>query len=238
MWIGVSLFRFRSPHVNAIIRKRVSGMRDIYYADNRDLIKWGVLLRLAEMFDAARIVHVAYYRESQFGPLIIDGQEFDVPQSVLAHFRNLRTIAAIQSDVRVTVFDSVFQDRAAYLQSVQTIQSAFPQERCIVFLDPDTGLEPGHPGLEHVLGPEAAAIWTQMKSGDVFVFYQHRSRKPPAGQDWFEPKRLQLAEAIGVPLDTLKVATAPAIAPDVAFYFAQRAEQGEAPEGRAAKLSE
>jgi len=234
MRLGVSRFRSRSHLVIAFIGKRASGVRDIYYADNRDLIKWGVLLRLAEMFDAARVVHVAYYRQSEFGPLIIDGQEFDVPASVLAHFRNLRTIAAIQSDVRVTVFDSVFQDRTTYLQSVLTIQSAFPQERCIVFLDPDTGLEPGHPGLEHVLGPEAAAIWTHMKSGDVFVFYQHQFRDP----NWIELKRRQLAEAIGVPLDALKVATAPAIAQDVAFYFAQRAEQGDAPERQVAKLSE
>ena len=28
-------------------------MRDIWYADNRDLIKWGVLFRLAERYEAA-----------------------------------------------------------------------------------------------------------------------------------------------------------------------------------------
>ena len=31
-------------------------MRDRWYADSRDLIKWGVLLRLAESFDARRVL--------------------------------------------------------------------------------------------------------------------------------------------------------------------------------------
>lgn len=195
-------------------------MRDIWYADNRDLVKWGVLLRLAEIYDAARVIHVVYYRKTDFGSLVIDGQRFDVPPSVLAHFRDLRTVAAMHSKVRITVFDPVFEDRHAYLQSVTAIQAAFAQERCVVFLDPDTGLEPRSPGLEHVVGAEALSIWNQTKVGDVFAFYQHRTNR--AGREWIEPKRQQLAEALGVAPDVLKIATAPAIAADVAFYYAQR----------------
>ena len=37
-------------------------MRDKYYADNRDLVKWGVLLTLAEQHAARHILQVMYYQ--------------------------------------------------------------------------------------------------------------------------------------------------------------------------------
>jgi hypothetical protein len=49
-------------------------MRDRWYADNRDLIKWGVLLRLAGSFEPRRILQLGFYRPSEFGQLVIDGQ--------------------------------------------------------------------------------------------------------------------------------------------------------------------
>ena len=49
-------------------------MRDVWYADNRDLIKWGVLFRLAERYEALRIIQIVYYRPSTFAQIEIDGQ--------------------------------------------------------------------------------------------------------------------------------------------------------------------
>jgi hypothetical protein len=37
-------------------------MRDKWYVDNRDLVKWGILLRLAERYAAKHILQVLYYR--------------------------------------------------------------------------------------------------------------------------------------------------------------------------------
>ena len=53
-------------------------MRDIWYADNRDLIKWGALFHLARVFEAVRILQVAYYRASEFGRLSHHGQECEI----------------------------------------------------------------------------------------------------------------------------------------------------------------
>ena len=195
-------------------------MRDRWYADNRDLIKWGVLLRLAWSFEAPRILQLAFYRPSEFGQLVIDGQAHNIPEEVIAHFRNLRTIGSISSEIRVTVFDPVFEDRSTHLQAVLAILPAFGRERCIVFLDPDTGLEPQNPSLDHVLNDEAGPIWTNMKNGDVFAFYQHQTNR--AGQPWIEPKRSQLAEALQVQPDAIKMAQAPDIANDVVFFFIQK----------------
>jgi hypothetical protein len=195
-------------------------MRDIWYADNHDLIKWGVLFRLAEKYEATRIVQVVYYRPSNFGQIEIDGQQVAIPEEVIAHFRNVRAVGSIDSHIRVAVFDPVFQNRQAYLQAMLALLPAYAGERCVVFLDPDTGLEPQTPSLEHVLGTEVNAIWVNMRSGDVFVFYQHQTNR--AGQPWIPQKHAQLAQALGVPQASVKIASGEAIARDVVFFFIQK----------------
>jgi hypothetical protein len=118
-------------------------MQDGWYGDKRDLIKWGVLLRLADFFQAKRILQLTFYRPTKkFGPLIIDGQEDPIPPEVIAHFRNVRAIQSLSSSIKVTVFDSPFQERDPYLQAVLAFLSAFRQECCVVFLDPDTVSSP------------------------------------------------------------------------------------------------
>ncbi len=196
-------------------------MRDSFYADNRDLVKWGVLLRLAEIFEADRILQLAFYRPSEFGRLVIDGQECDIPEDVTTHFRNVKAIENISSKVGVTVFGPVFENRSTYLQAALAFLSGFAQERCIVFLDPDTGLEPQKPSFDHVLESEAHVIWDEMKARDVFAFYQHQTNR--AGKPWIEPKRSQLAGAIGLPLQEIKIANGRSTARDVVFFYAQKA---------------
>jgi len=194
-------------------------VRDQWYGDKRDLIKWGVLLHLAEDYGAERILQLAFYRPSKFGRIEIDGQKRDLPAEVISHFRDLRTITGISSHPRVTVFDVEFKDRDEYLQSALTFLGAFASERCIVFLDPDTGLEPQKPSFEHVRDEEAKDIWDAMKSGDIFVFYQHQTNR--RGQDWVKPKKSQLAAALGG-VGEIKKAEAPEIAKDVVFYYIQK----------------
>lgn len=196
-------------------------MRDEWYGDKRDLIKWGVLLRLADQFAATRIVQLAFYRPSQFGTLLIDGKECPIPDQVLTHFRNIRNIGSIGSRVRVTVFDPPFKDRAAHEKAVLALLPAFAGERCVIFLDPDTGLAPKNPSLAHVLESEARSIWNAMKAKDIFALYQHRTNM--AGRPWIEDKRDQLARALNISSRLLKSADARKIADDVVFFYTQRA---------------
>jgi hypothetical protein len=51
-------------------------MKDQWYADNRDLVKWGVLLELCRQFHAIRILQVLCYRPSDWQEknLKIDGK--------------------------------------------------------------------------------------------------------------------------------------------------------------------
>jgi len=195
-------------------------MRDRFYSDNRDLVKWAVLHRLAETFKADIILQLAYYRRSDFPKVTIDGKEYDIPQEVIAHFRDLRTISNINSTIRVAVFDPLFEDRDTYLNAAKAFLSNFRQQRCVVFLDPDTGLEPQNPNLDHVLESEAKAIWKETKSGDVYVFYQHQTNR--AGRPWIEPKRGQLERALALPEHSIKIAQGPKIAHDVVFFYKQK----------------
>ena len=153
--------------------------------------------------------------------LLMDGQDHEIPEEVIAHFRNLRMEGSLASKVPVTVFDPIIQDRISRQQAVLSLLPAFAAERCIVFLDPDTGLETQTPTFDHVLDSETQAIWAGMKISDVFAFYQHQTNW--AGQPWIEPKRNQLATALGVMPAIVKTASGPAIAGDVVFFFTQKA---------------
>ncbi|MBU4233940.1 MAG: hypothetical protein L6277_04875 [Desulfobacterales bacterium] len=195
-------------------------MQDKFYADKRDLVKWAVLHRLAETYQAQRILQLAFYRPSEFAKIIIDGVEYDIPKEVRSHFRDIRTVEKIKSKIQVTVFYELFYNRNSYLEAVKKFLSKFQEERCVVFLDPDTGLEPREPNLTHVLESEAKAIWESIKVGDVYVFYQHQTNM--AGQPWIEPKRRQLEEALRLPEQSIKIAQGPQIAHDVAFFYKQK----------------
>jgi hypothetical protein len=118
-------------------------VKDKWYGDNRDLVKWGVLLCLASQFKAGKIVQVAYYRPET---IEIDGVRHLMPDAVIRHFsRHVADIARLGSaSIQIEVFDLPLLSRDAYMKGVHAalvnlISSASP---CIIFLDPDTGLEP------------------------------------------------------------------------------------------------
>ena len=195
-------------------------MRACWYADNRDLIKWGVLLHLAEIFEVRRILQLAFYRPSTFDQLHIDGKPQDIPKEVIAHFRDIQTISNISAKVTVDVFKPILKKRDGHLEAVLAYLPTLA-EKCIVFLDPDTGLEPPRTvRLTHVLEKEARDIWDHMKNEDVFVFYQHKIMF--AQYPWIDLKKQQLADTLGVQSDAIKMANAPEIANDVVIFFIQK----------------
>ncbi|MBL8529109.1 MAG: hypothetical protein JNL68_15590 [Burkholderiales bacterium] len=195
-------------------------MRDQWYADTRDLVKWGVLFTLAEDFGIGRILQVAYARPSKFPQLQIDGKDRPLPTSVLKHMRSMGNITTISKRPCVEVLADEFKDRASYLTKVVSAVQETDKGRTIVFLDPDTGLQPTKPGWEHVLDAELTAIWAAMPKGHVLVFYQHRTNYN--GTPWLEPKRAQFEAALGLEPGASRVAHAFKIAQDVAFFFAER----------------
>jgi len=195
-------------------------MRDKWYGDNRDLVKWSIILHLAEVYKCKRILQIAYYRKSHPSTVVIDDANIEIPEEVHQHFRNIKNIELIKSDFNVNVFCKELAHRHSYLNQACKYICRFSSEKCIVFLDPDTGLEPANPNLNHVLDQEAKIFWETIKSGDVFVFYQHQTNRN--GQPWMDTKKRQLANAIGIHEQNVKIASGPDVAKDVALFYLQK----------------
>jgi hypothetical protein len=197
-------------------------MRDKWFSDNRDLIKWSVLLILARRISADRIIQIAFLNPSEYGGIEIDGEQHQIPLEVISHFRDTRNVTGLCQHPRISVFDPFLRERDSYLSAALSYVASFSDERCVVFLDPDTGLEPNGGGdSKHVLNRETRAFWDALPQGSMFVFYQHETNK--AGKPWIEEKRAQLADAIGVQLNEIGMASGQKIARDVVFFHASKA---------------
>ncbi len=200
-------------------------MIDEWYSDNRDLVKWGVLLNLAELHRTATILQVAYYRPTPWDEkdIEIDGRAYPLPPEVIYHFRDIKKIKAMRSNARVRVLADLFQDRTRYLQRILMTIRNLPRP-AIVFLDPDTGLEPlGEAKPVHVLEKELCEIWHALRHGDLLALYQHQTRE----DRWVEKKRAQFENAIGLEPGGCKLAQGKEIAHDVAFLFSHRSDAAE-----------
>lgn len=197
-------------------------MRAEWYGDKRDLIKWGTLLELARGHKSKHVLQVLYFRPTEWGQLEIDDKAIALPFEVIQHFRQTDSVASIEDrPCEIEVFSEHFHNRRNYLDAlIPKIKSRhnFPG---IIFLDPDTGLEPQRKaGLEHVLESEVKEIWGNLCSGDLLVLYQHKTNRN--GGPWMEAKKIQFENALGLPPSTAKVARAPQIAADVVFFYASR----------------
>ena len=197
-------------------------MRDHWYGDKRDLIKWGTLLELSRRFRIEHVLQVLFQRPSTWGSLNLDGESVPLPLEVRQHFRNATNIRSLCQTPRVEVIETEFVDRANYFKIVQeSLDARSPARTSIVFLDPDTGLQPsGSLRAEHVSEAEVRGVWQRMRPGDVIVLYQHQTNR--TGAPWIEPKQIQLANALSLDRSAVKVAAAPAIARDVVLLFAAR----------------
>lgn len=195
-------------------------MRDQWYGDNRDLVKWGVLLELARRYHARHILQVLYRRSTIWGQLEIDGEMVTMPDAVVEHFRRTGAVSAMRCPVRVEVISEEFGNRTDYLGIIlERIQSRtdFPG---IVFLDPDTGLEPRVARPEHVLESELAQIWNGMRTCDVLVLYQHQTNRN--GAPWVAQKQSQFERVLKIAQRSAKIARAVETPRDVALFFAQK----------------
>jgi hypothetical protein len=196
-------------------------MRNKWYGDNRDLVKWAALLHIAETHKADRILQIAYFRDDDFDGIEIDGTLRQISLEVRAHFRDIRKIQELPAKVAISVFDTVFKDRREYLKQTKDFIASFPGERLVVFLDPDTGLEPSKPSLKHVLDSEIKELWENLKPSDVLALYQHQTNRN--GEPWLEPKMIQFEGALQTAEGVVKVARGSELARDVVLLYAHKA---------------
>jgi hypothetical protein len=173
------------------------------------------------MNTAKRILQIAYFRDDDFDGVEINGVKLDIPSEIKSHFRDIRRIQELSLPVKVSVFDTVLGNRKEYLDQARKFIVSFSHERCIVFLDPDTGLEPPRPNLNHVLDSEIRELWDALKPGDVLALYQHQTNKN--GRPWVEPKSVQFERAIAVAAGSSKIACGFSLARDVVLFYVPKA---------------
>lgn len=196
-------------------------MRDLYYGDRRDRVKWGALAHLAERHGLETIIQVAYLRKAKGEDKVLqtDGGPEPIAEAVWRHFSDLRGVRRLAAPLgkRVEVVDSAFDasERASYIERALAQVRTLPPPR-LLFLDPDTGIEPQAAKAEHVLAAELQQFWKLLNAGEVLALYQHAGRT----SGWLEVARAKVAPALGsVGVHDIQ---APGIAKDIAVLWVQR----------------
>lgn len=107
--------------------------------------------------------------------------------------------------------------RRAYIAGIVGRLRKLKNEK-IVFLDPDTGIEPGDAGPEHVTKADAAEVWSALGPGDLLVIYQHADRTTW----WREGRAKTMSSAYGDA--PVYVIVGKGVASDVAMLYCVKAQ--------------
>jgi len=199
-------------------------MRDKWYGDNRDLIKWGILLELGRSYGSKHILQVLYYRPTVWAKLEVDGKRVSLNFAVIEHFRSASSIKTLRRSPPIETIETVSEDcknRIKYQNIVLDKIRSRVDPPGIVLLDPDTGLQPkSGAGATHVSEKELAEIWKALLPRDVLVLYQHKTNRN--GSEWIPEKKEQFETALGIKKGAAKLGQSKDIANDVAFFYARK----------------
>ena len=172
-------------------------MRDRWYGDDRDVVKWSAVVHLARREAVADVLHAALYRPDDDWPRLATARgPAALPDEVVRHFRDLDHLHRLgaRTGLRIVTVKERFADRAAYFRRLcdRVRNHASP---LLVLLDPDTGLVEETPGPQHVASAEVAQVFAALRPGDLLACYQHAR----AQKDWRGRARRAFANAPGVP---------------------------------------
>jgi hypothetical protein len=199
-------------------------MRPEWYADKKDLVKWSVLITLAKKNNIKRVVYAVYLRESNWLPIQIDEKKSDLPREVLTHFRDIADIKRIENkDLNITIVDAPFKhkDRDEYTANLKRVIERI-NENIILFLDPDTGLEPpkSRATEEHIKKEELNDIWASLKKDSFVVLYQHAPQYKRS--EWIPIKKQEFTDCLKISETDASVGSSFDIANNVIFLIAKK----------------
>ena len=171
-------------------------MQGLWYGDRRDRVKWGALVYLAKSRAVPRIVQVAYHRDGTDRMLETQDGRVPLPAGVWEHFSDLRHIKRLAqaTGISIVVLADAFEptQRRAYIAAVLDKLSTVPRPK-IVFLDPDTGIEPRKADAVHVAKADLAEVWAALSADDILAVYQHADHT----NTWQQDRTRKMAEACG-----------------------------------------
>jgi len=207
-------------------------MRDTWYGDKRDLVKWATLIHVARANRIGVIIQVALYvPDNVEHRLRTPGGCVAFPKEVLAHFRNVDEIQGLseRTGITIDVVKSPFRTcpgspttrthRDHYFSLAMGKLQKYADRPVIFFLDPDTGIAPKKCSYKHVRPGELSRVFAGLRADDILVFYQHgRSR---TDRDWVANTRREFAEAVGATDGEVNTFTS-RVAADVAFFAVKK----------------
>ncbi|MGD0886140.1 MAG: hypothetical protein ABSA46_14945 [Thermodesulfovibrionales bacterium] len=191
-------------------------MKNEYYGDKRDLVKWGTLVHLCQAHKLHTVIQVAFFRQKDTLPTLSSTQgTFKLHNAVWEHFRNIRKIKELRI-LGINVIDHIFNptNRSAYTKHVISVIEGIKSPGRLVCLDPDTGIAPTNVKSEHVTEEEIKKYWDVIDKGDCLVLYQHARHV----HDWQSLCKNQFMEACDI--SEAETYNCPEIAHDVAFFAA------------------
>lgn len=171
-------------------------MRSKWYADPRDVVKWGSLVHLARREKLTTIVQVAMFVEEPAMGLRAGRTAVDLPEPVWQHFRDLRSIKGLErgAGVKIIVHDAPFEPSARkeyFNRAAERLRHISGSKA--VLLDPDTGLARTRPSCRHVSVAEVRVVWEALRRDDWLLLYQHAWRL----QGWEQEAKTRFATACG-----------------------------------------
>lgn len=193
-------------------------MKDQWFGDARDLVKWGTAVRLVRRERLRWVLQVAFKTLDSTVPVLesVSGSE-PIDAEVLRFFRNIGRASELGDalGIPIVVHGEPFPGagRVQYFNGVIRAIERRGRGPGLVFLDPDTGLS-DKPSERHVSPAEVAAIWEVLAPGDWLLVYQHADRT----RTWKERRSTELRAALrGAQIE---VFTSSNGARDVAFLAA------------------
>lgn len=212
-------------------------MRDQWYGDNRDLLKWAELVTLARRHRVQTIVQIAMFRPNE-PEWQRETRRF--PPEVLEHFRKLENVhnLGLATSLEILVWKEPFCNRdtpantqaalrADYFTDALRRLRGFENKKVIAFLDPDTGLAPQEAGPKHVKQDELKSVYEVLKPGNWLALYQHAPRVKQ-GDAWITKRRRQFARFLDLSASRakrVKTFCALQVAGDVVLFAVEKTER-------------
>lgn len=198
-------------------------MRNQWFGDNRDLVKWSAVFRLLESGER-NLLYVPMLNpdEGKLEDQRLSTGESLAP-SVLAFFRDHLRFSEITwpPGTRVDVVGGEMSSRVEYFAEVESRIESLKRDsvrRLLVLLDPDTGIEPASGGnRQHVRKQETVQILQRLTTGDALAIYQHAPRFSNSARDWIGESRTRLAGALSLDPDSVQSISCLEVAGDVAL---------------------
>ena len=209
-------------------------MRNEWYGDKRDFLKWPALLYLARRQKIGRIFQVAMCTDAvPTHPKIktLNGQMVecqDISRHVADHYHRHNDLNGIRAvgkhfgiDIEVWLEQFTHATRVEYFQEVlKEIRKS--TARTVWFFDPDTGIEPPKSEADktHMRLQELSNTFALLRPRDYLACYQHAWWK----QDWRTQARTRLSEHMSVDENEVEVFTSD-YSKDVIILAVERKER-------------